>query len=83
MEYFTHEGILYELLVISLASEDGYGVELTDMSATGGLLAEVRVANGTITPLRQAPMPAAVYARWTAAVIELAELPPLDDEVED
>lgn len=80
MDYFMHEGILYELAIISLAGEDGYGVELTDMSATGGLLAEVRVAGGIITPLRQAPMPDAVYARWAAAVIELAELPAIDDE---
>jgi len=83
MEYLTHQGITYELTVLAFAHEDGFGVELTDMSSAGGLLAEARVRRDVVSLVHQDPMPAAVYAWWASAVIGVAGAPALGDESGD
>lgn len=79
MEYLLYRGITYELAILALAHEDGFSIELADVSSAGDLLAEVRVRGDVITPVHHAPIPAAVYAWWAATVVRVAEAPALED----
>jgi hypothetical protein len=72
MDYKVHAGATYEITTLALANEPGYGVELADLTATGGILAEARVRGDIITLVYQEPMPAEIYAWWAAALVELA-----------
>jgi hypothetical protein len=69
MEHQIHDGVPYEIEVVSLAHGDDVALELTDMSPDGGLLAEVRVSAGLISSIHQQPMPVEVFQWWTAVVV--------------
>lgn len=69
MDYKSHAGRTYEITTLALAHEPGFSVELADLSANGGIVAEALVRGGTITMVHHAPLPVEVYSWWTAAVI--------------
>ena len=71
MDYLTYADRVYEVVTLSLACEAGWSVELTDLSAGGGLVAQVLVRDGTVTTVTQAPLPMKVYVWWTRAIAEL------------
>ena len=72
MEYQVHDGVPYEIDVLSLAHGDDVAIELTDMSPDGGVLAEVRVSSRLVSPVHQEPMPVEVFAWWSAIVVATA-----------
>ena len=80
MSYLTHGDDLYEITVLSLAHEDGVAVELAKLSTGGGVLAEVRVTRDLITVVQQDPMPAEVYAWWSAEILSESEIQQEEDD---
>jgi hypothetical protein len=79
MDYLTHAGITYEITVLALAHDDGFAVELADLSSDGGVLAEVRVTHNGVTLIHQEPLPGDVYAWWTDAVTRLVKEHVIDE----
>lgn len=72
MEHKIHDGVTYEIEVVSLAHGDEVAVELTEMSPDGGVLAEARVSSRKISPVHQQPMPIEIFAWWAANVVTTA-----------
>ena len=82
INHITYNGILYEITVGALAHDDGYSVEIFDMSPLGALLGEARVTAERVTLVAQEDMPPAVYRRWASAIIDASgvEGDPADPE---
>lgn len=72
MDYMKHSGRIFEITTISQAHSSGYRMELADLSADGGLLAEVNIRAGTIIVVTQQALPVKVYAWWASAVTSIA-----------
>ena len=82
MDVISHDGIQYEISVLSLAHEDGVAVELVDISVDGGLIAEAKVTRERVTLVRQEPMPTQIYEWWAKRVVQAARRQPQIGELE-